>query len=194
MPAIIGLRPTVSNSRPSSSGPEEVADRERDDVAAARCRRVDVVERRQHQRVGEEDGVVEERLADEQREADDGAAAGSAPNIVLAISMKPRSSRSRDLDRLAFGAAGSSRRRSTPRPAPRCRATSSSASSSRPWMISQRGLSGTVRRTSRIDRGRAPRRGRTRAASRRRRRTGRSSSSDDRERGAERRRRARRSR
>jgi hypothetical protein len=59
----------VSNSRPSSTGAEEVADREQRDVER-HARVVDVVERRQERAEAERHGVVNERLADEQRDAE----------------------------------------------------------------------------------------------------------------------------
>jgi hypothetical protein len=66
------LAPDGVEQPPEDQRPEEVADRERDDVVAD-ARGLDVIERAEHERIGEEDGVVEERLADEERQADDRA-------------------------------------------------------------------------------------------------------------------------
>ena len=68
-PAIIGLRPTVSNSRPSSSGPRKLRDREDRDVERHRAR-ADLEELAEQRAEVEGDRVVEERLADEQGEAE----------------------------------------------------------------------------------------------------------------------------
>ena len=73
---------------------------------------------------------------------------GYAPNTVLAISTKPTFSCSRTLIDF-FGSFSSS----TPADSLTCvsmSSTSSSASSSLPWMNIQRGLSGTCRRTIRM--------------------------------------------
>ena len=62
---IITRRPIVSNNGPSRTGAEETSDRERNQVQRRRLR-VDAEEPRQDERVGEEDRVVEERLAGHQ--------------------------------------------------------------------------------------------------------------------------------
>ena len=60
----------MSNSRPSGQRPEQVADCERHEVVGGvRCR--DLVEVQQHEPVREEDRVVQERLRDHQRGAED---------------------------------------------------------------------------------------------------------------------------
>jgi hypothetical protein len=69
--------PLGDPGRDHQHGPEQVPERERDDVGGH-----DVVlhpeEGAQHQRLGEEDGVVEEGLADEQGQAEHGPLWGSA--------------------------------------------------------------------------------------------------------------------
>ena len=65
-------RPTESNSGPSSERPEDVADRERDQVER-RVSRPDAEEVREHERVGEEDRVVEKRLAAHQGQSEHAA-------------------------------------------------------------------------------------------------------------------------
>ena len=76
MTAIIGLRPTVSNRRPSRSGPRKLP-------TAKRMMKTGTTPSETPKNVAEEraevegDGVVEERLADEQREAEDARGAGS---------------------------------------------------------------------------------------------------------------------
>jgi len=60
---IMGLRPQVSNSRPSSSGAEEVGEREGHQVET-HALRGHVEETPEHHRVGEEDRVVEKFACD----------------------------------------------------------------------------------------------------------------------------------
>ena len=70
VPEIIGLRPTLSKSGASMSGPQQVADREGEPVERHLVG-ADAVELDEHQPVGEVDRVVEERLRDHQRGAED---------------------------------------------------------------------------------------------------------------------------
>ena len=81
-------RPTVSKSLPSSSGPEEVADRDDREVVAGVAGR-HVEERGEDRAEAEGDRVVEERLADEEGEAEDRRACGYVAKTVRAISTKP---------------------------------------------------------------------------------------------------------
>ena len=64
----MNLRPSVSNSLPSRSGPREISRRERQNVPADAVGR-HAVEIGQDQRVGEEDGIVEECLRRHQGQA-----------------------------------------------------------------------------------------------------------------------------
>ena len=160
-PAIIRTRPDGVEERAEHQRADEVADGEDREVVPGVPDAPE--ERGQDVAVGEEDGVVEERLADEQREAQDGP-----PRVA-------REHRPRDLteadrralpdgDRVVDGSASS-------RPLSRGTVCSMSwticsASSSRPWMNSQRGLSGHVAPDHQDRQRRGPRRARRRAASR----------------------------
>ena len=101
----------------------------------------------QHEREREDHGVVDERLGGEQREAEDRPARVPGEQRAGDLAEAGRAALL-DLDRVL----GLLERRAGP-----CSSTSSSmpetsrsASSLRPWIISQRGLSGTLRRTSMI--------------------------------------------
>ena len=124
---------------------EEVPDREDDEEDRDEARG-DAPERRVEHPEVERHAVVEERLADEQREAED-----RAPRVALEGGLGDLAERDRlalaHRDRLLGLARGARRSpRSTPCSIAR---TIRSASSSWPWMKSQRGLSGTLRRTKR---------------------------------------------
>ena len=92
MPAIIGRRPTVSKSRPEQQRAEEVAGREHR-VEEPDLVRADAEVGGQRQPERDRDRVVEERLADEEREAEHGA---------LRIDLEHRPGDLAERDRLAL--------------------------------------------------------------------------------------------
>ena len=147
MKAIIGRRPSTSNSRPSSSGPRK--------LPAANGRMYqptwlgrDAVEIGQHQRVGEEDRVVEERLRGHQREPDQRAPRDGdeqrVRHLAPAACARARAAAPAAVRLPAACVPRASTLRSMP-------ATTRSASAARPCVISQRGLSGSHSRMKKID-------------------------------------------
>ncbi len=142
-----GRRPSVSNSRPSSSGPRKLPSANGRMYQPTSVRR-DAVELGQHQRVGEEDRVVEERLRRHQRRGRPGALRGS---VGTERRRHPAAGCGRGCAaaNAAPSATGGSRRRRARKRAS-IPATTASASVSRPWITSQRGLSGIhIRRRTR---------------------------------------------
>ena len=149
----------AGDHRLAADGVEEAAEQQRAEEVADRDRRRSSSRSSGRRRgrtssgsgVAEGDRVVEERLPDEQRQARARSASGSVVNTVLAIVRKPIARRwwisMVSSHRLGSGSPVSSLDRR-----PRRRRRSRSASSSRPWMNSHRGLSGTLRRTSRMTR------------------------------------------
>ena len=139
------LRPIVSNRRPSSDRPEHVAGGERQNIPADLLGR-DVVEVGQDQRVGEEDGVVEEGLRGHQQKPD---------QCALAIDLEQRAG---DLARAGCGRACAAARAAVracsrsrrAKNALRCRARPRRLRLTKPWVISQRGLSGIQRLMTRM--------------------------------------------
>ncbi len=134
-----------SNSGPSRSGAQHVAERERE-----RCRAPPDDRRRhearEHQRVAEEDRVVEEGLRQHQRQGHAAADAVAAQQHLQHLAHRGHGAagaRSDCRQRRQAAAARAARR-----PRPRWRPMIRSGLLAPPWRSSQRGLSGTWRRTS----------------------------------------------
>ena len=129
----------VSNSRPRKTGPEEISGRERQDVPADLVG-ADAVEVGQDQRIGEEDRIVEECLRRHQAQAHQGARALGAEQRVGDLAERREAARGEPDARQLSHRPSDVR---APGTLASIRATIASASSTRPWVISQRGDSGS---------------------------------------------------